>query len=141
MAKMGFGNDKIRVVRVLPHKRCTVEIAGKTYHFKSQLERDWARYLQLLKEHEEIGAWEYEPEVFYFESIKRGTRSYTPDFRVTHNDGSIEYHEVKGWMDQKSRTKLKRMAKYYPDVPIVLVDKDAYYAIRDSVSALIPNWE
>lgn len=110
-------------------------------YVRSSWEANYARYLNWLISIGEIKKWEYEPEVFEFEAIKRGARSYTPDFKVYNNNGSIEYHEVKGWMDAKSKTKLKRMNKYYPDIKIVLVDKDSYYAIARDVKRFIPNWE
>lgn len=110
-------------------------------YVRSAWEANYCRYLNWLVEQGAIREWEYEPDTFYFDAIKRGTRSYTPDFKVTTNDGTIEYHEVKGWMDAKSKTKLKRMKKYHPNVKIVLVDKDVYYAIQRDVNAFIPSWE
>ena len=110
-------------------------------YFRSSWEANYARYLNWLCEIGDIEHWEYEPDVFMFHEIKRGTRSYTPDFKVFEQDGSFEYIEIKGWMDPKSKTRLKRMAKYYPDVPLRLVDKDIYYAIRDKVQGFIANWE
>ena len=108
---------------------------------RSAWEANYARYLNWLVAHSQIKSWEYEPDVFYFENIKRGTRSYLPDFKVENNDGTIEYHEVKGWMDATSKTKLKRMKKYYPDVKIVLVDKPVYNGLARTVSKLVANWE
>ena len=110
-------------------------------YVRSTWEANWARYLNWLISVGEIKKWEYEVDTFKFENIKRGSRFYTPDFKVTNNDGSVEYHEVKGYMDQKSETKLKRMSKYYPDVKIILIDKEQYYAVGRQVSALIPTWE
>jgi len=110
-------------------------------YVRSGWEANWARYLNWLKACGEISGWEYEPETFEFKTIKRGVRFYTPDFRVTFTDGHVEYHEVKGWMDKKSQTKLKRMAKYYPDVPIVLIDRDAYLPVARTMKDVIPNWE
>ncbi len=52
---------------------------GDTY-FRSRWERNWARYLNFLVQHGEITGWEYEPKTFWFHKIKRGTRSYKPDF-------------------------------------------------------------
>jgi hypothetical protein len=60
-----------------------------------------------------------------------------PDFRVTLNDGSIEYHEVKGWMDDRSQTKLNRMAKYYPNVKMVLIDGKRYRGIESTLKNVI----
>ena len=110
-------------------------------YVRSSWEANYARYLNWLVSIGEIKSWEYESEVFEFHAIKRGTRSYTPDFRVVNNDDSVEYHEVKGWMDQKSRTKLKRMAKYYPEIKIVLIDEDVYKKLASDVRMFIPEWE
>ena len=43
---------------------------------------------------------------------------------MIHLDGSEEWAEVKGYYDSKSQTKMKRMAKYYPDVKIRLVGSE-----------------
>ncbi len=44
-------------------------------------------------------------------------------------------------MDAKSKTKLARMERYYPDVKIVVVDKTAYYKLSKTVVGLILFWE
>ena len=107
---------------------------------RSCWEANWARYLNWLIQLGEIKGWKYEPDTFEF-PVKRGSKFYTPDFKVTNNDGSIEYHEVKGWMDSISATKLKRMAKYYPQEKLVLVDKETYRDVALKVGSLIPHWE
>lgn len=109
-------------------------------YFRSMWEANWARYLNWLIERGSILRWEYEPETFEF-PVKRGSRFYTPDFKVFNSDGSCEFHEVKGWMDQKSVTKLKRMEKYYPEVEIILVDKEVYRSVANKVGRLIKGWE
>lgn len=111
------------------------------FYVRSSWEANYARYLNYLIEKKEIIRYEYEPETFWFETIKRGVRSYLPDFKVYKNDGSIEYHEVKGWMDDKSKTKLKRMAKYHPQIKIVLIDQKAYNEIKKINKEIIENWE
>ena len=76
--------------------------------FRSKLEANYARYLKFCKIE-----YEYETKVFWFENIKRGTRSYTIDFYIPSED---KYIETKGWLDKKSITKLKRLKKYYPEI-------------------------
>lgn len=110
-------------------------------YFRSAWEANYARYLNWLKRQGEIRGWEYEPDTFEFGGIKRGTRFYTPDFRIENKSGSIEYHEIKGYMDKASATKLKRMAKYYPNIRVVLIDKFAYKDLAKQVQGFIPNWE
>jgi hypothetical protein len=110
-------------------------------YVRSSWEANYARYLNWLVEQKQIIKWEYEPDVFEFTNIKRGCRSYLPDFKIYNLDGTIEYHEVKGWMDQKSKTKLSRMAKYYKEIKLLVIGKEEYYAIRNDVKPFIPNWE
>jgi hypothetical protein len=95
----------------------------KPIYFRSSWEYYYGIFLQKLKQEGKILDWEHEPQCFWFDNIKRGTRSYLPDFRITHLNNSIEYVETKGYLDSKSQTKMKRMAIYYPEVNIRLVDK------------------
>lgn len=53
-----------------------------------------------------ISEWMYEPETFEF-PVKRGSKFYTPDFKVFMPDGTVEYHEVKGYMDQRSASNVE----------------------------------
>lgn len=115
-------------------------IGGIRKYYRSKMEANYARYLEFLKVKKNIKDWEYEPETFWFEKIKRGVRSYKPDFRIVKNDDNIEYHEVKGFMDNKSKTKLSRMEKYYPDIKIKVIDKTVYAAVK-RYSGLINEWE
>lgn len=107
-----------------------LELGNKKYFFRSQWEMNYARYLNWLMEKKEIKNWEYEVDTFWFEKIKRGVRSYTPDFKVFENNGKVVYHEVKGWMDQKSKTKLDRMKRYYPEIEILLIDEPQYKSLK-----------
>ena len=100
------------------------EVAGRRIYFRSLWEWRVAKHLQMLKDLGIILEWEHEPKTFWFLAIKRGVRSYLPDFRVTKPDGSHYWIEVKGHLDRKSVTKLKRMAKYYPEEVIELWGKD-----------------
>lgn len=103
-----------------------VDLDGQ--YFRSQSEANLAR----LFRHYGI-PWEYEPKTFDF-PVKRGTRSYTPDFRVDltlwkdpekskqawpivleNLEPEKYWVEVKGWMDPKSQTRLSRFIKYYPE--------------------------
>jgi hypothetical protein len=113
-------------------------IGGKKAFFRSRWESNYACYLEVLKLGGKILEWEHEPETFWFEGIKRGVCSYLPDFRVTNLDGSTEYHEVKGWMDARSQTKIKRMAKYHPEVKLILVQAPWFKLMKKNS---IPGWE
>ncbi len=110
-------------------------------YFRSSWEANYARYLNLLKRAGEIIEWSYEPQTFEFKGIKRGSRFYTPDFLITERNGTQVFHEVKGYMDSRSATKLKRMKKYHPLIVVELIDKHRYRAIAKKVRGLIPTWE
>lgn len=111
-------------------------------HVRSSWEANYARYLNFLIKHEgKIEKWEYESEIFWFHKIQQGCRSYKPDFKVFMKDGTVEYHEVKGWMHPRGKTALNRMRIYYPKIKVVLIDQTRYRGIRDSVKPLIPMWE
>lgn len=107
------------------------------HYFRSKWEANYALYLDFLVKQYEIEKWEFEPEVFIFGEIKSGTRSYRPDFKVFKYDGSVEYHEVKGYMDPRSKLKLKRMAKYYPEVKIILIREALYKDILKKLKGVI----
>ena len=98
-------------------------------YVRSRAEGNFARYLKYLLEHRTITAWSYEEDEFQF-PVKRGTRFYTPDFKITSSDGSIEYYEVKGYMDAKSKTQRKRMALYYPDKKVTVVGEEFFQGLR-----------
>lgn len=114
-------------------------IAGYKKFYRSKWEANYAWFLQWMKEQKQIADWKHEPKTFWFDKIKRGVRSYTPDFCVKYPDGSEQYHEVKGWMDKKSATKIKRMATYHPNVTIVLIDK-AWFDRHKDLRRIVPGW-
>jgi transposase-like protein len=116
-------------------------IGGERSFYRSMWEANYARYLEWLRVRGEIKTWEHEPKTFWFEAIRRGTRSYLPDFRVTENNGAVIYHEVKGWMDDRSKTKINRMRIYYPDVKLIIIDARGYRAIMRQAASLVPGWE
>jgi len=78
------------------------------------LEKCYADYLELLARAEEIVGAEFEPE-----KLRIGLdhlTTYTPDFRVVRNDGTIEFHEVKGNWEDDARVKIKVAARVHPYV-------------------------
>jgi hypothetical protein len=117
------------------------QIGSNRIFARSRWEANFGRYLEFLKRHGEIQSWEHEAECFWFEKIRRGCRSYLPDFKVLEKNGEYVFYEVKGWMDPKSKTKLNRMRIYYPKVKIRLIQKEWFKANRSKLMGLIPDWE
>lgn len=117
------------------------EVGCHRCYFRSRWEANYGRYLQFLLERNEIASWEHEAETFWFEGIKRGSVSYLPDFRVTLPCGKVEYHEVKGWMDARSKTKIRRMSKYHPNVKLIVIDSICYKQLQTQLNKIVPGWE
>lgn len=93
---------------------------GKRVQLKSKNEAAWAEHLNMLHRAGEIYGWQYEPREFTFPQ-KKGVTCYRPDFRVQYPDGSDVWFECKVSLVQRDIVKFKRMAKYYPGEPLVLV--------------------
>jgi hypothetical protein len=108
-------------------------------YFRSSWEANYARYLNWLISRGHIERWEYEVDTFEF-PVKHGTMFYTPDFKVFEK-GSVVYHEIKGWMDAKSITRMTRMAKYYPHIKVLMIDASQYRALAKTAGRFIENWE
>jgi len=121
-------------------KQDWAEIGGKRNFYRSKWEYRYALYLEFMKKHKHIVDWEHEPKTFYFEGIKRGTTNYKPDFRVVFPSGNHEWVEVKGYMDSKSVTKIKRMAKYFPEEKLRVVGKEWFKSNSPMLKKVIPNW-
>lgn len=101
--------------------------------------------------------FDFEPKRFDF-PIKRGTKAYIPDFYLPKTQ---EWIEVKGWLDKRSMTKLKRFKRYYPEEfskLTMIIGRSAkeaeafceelevphvvfYQDIRDAFKDRIENWE
>ena len=126
--------------RRYPSKARYYTIGGRELWLRSLLEYRAALVLQNALEGHLITSWEYEPQRFWFNAIKSGTTSYLPDFKVTFFDGSHLWVECKGFMDAKSKTRLKRFAKYYPSELLLLITrKDLFkllYLIQDKFEEL-----
>jgi hypothetical protein len=109
-------------------------------YFRSAWEANWARYLNWLIDRGELLDWKFEPDTFEF-PVKRGARFYTPDFKLFERGGKVHYHEIKGWMDPASATKLRRMRLHHPDVSVTVIDQPAYRAVALQMRNILPGWE
>ena len=104
-------------------------------YFRSRWEANIARYLSFLNI-----KWEYEKHRFSFNEIKSGILSYMPDFYLPELDVWIE---VKGWMNEVSKLRLKYFEQFYSDEfkKLILVDDKKYYEIEKDFKYVVPNWE
>lgn len=114
-------------------------VGGKNIFFRSSWEYNYALYLQWQKEQNEILDWEHEPQYFEF-PIKHGVTRYLPDFIVTAKDRSQWAVEVKGFMDSKSATKIKRFRTYFPQIDLIIIDKK-WFADNKNLRFILKGWE
>ena len=109
-------------------------------YFRGNWEANYARYLNWLKNRGLIHDWKYEAQRFEF-PLQRA-RTYLPDFKIWEKPDSTPYFvEIKGWMKKQDQTQLARMAKYYPEVRLVVISKKDYNALRRKIRGFIKNWE
>ena len=83
-----------------------------TYSFRSPTEANVARIFEQTNT-----KWVYEERVFVFPDRKVKPFQYIPDFEVTKGSKLFPpgWYEVKGWMDSKSRGKLRTFRQKYPE--------------------------
>jgi len=120
-------------------------IGGKRIYCRSTWEANVGRWLEYQKRHNYIVDWMHEPKEFWFPGIKRGCVSYKPDYWVLNAvpEEVCDHHwiEVKGWMDSKSKTKIKRFAKYFPYEHLVILDKAWFKKNNAKLKLIIKDWE
>jgi hypothetical protein len=117
------------------------EIGDKKVYCRSRWEANYARYLEWQFQQGFIKEWLHEPQTFWFDKIKRGCVTYLPDFKVISNDGAHFWVEVKGWMDPKSITKIRRFRKYFPEEKLFIIDKKWYQKNNHKMKLIIQDWE
>lgn len=116
-------------------------IGKQEKYYRSRWEANYARYLEFLKKQGEIEDWDHEPQTFWFDKIRRGAVSYLPDFKVTRKDGTHYWVEVKGWMDDRSKTKINRFRKYFPEEELIVVEGDWFKANGPKLRGVCRPWE
>lgn len=115
------------------------EIGGKRSFYRSRWEANYARVLQHELEQGTILSWEHEPDRFQFTNHEIGCRSYLPDFKVLTSTG-IAYHEVKGWLDERSKSIFRLMAAEYPEVQIVVINA-TWFKANKHYQFILNDWE
>jgi hypothetical protein len=108
---------------------------------RSLWEANVAHYLEWLRSKGEIISWHHEPKTFYFDWIKRGCNNYTPDFLVQDKTLKEYWIEVKGFMDSRSATKIKRFKKLCPEDQILIFDQKWFKRNEPKLKYIVPEWE
>jgi hypothetical protein len=89
----------------------------------NKTEEAYSRYLEYGRQSGEIRQWMFEPI-----KLRLAKKTwYTPDFLVIRSDGSVAFHEVKGFWRDDARVKIKVATEIYPMFRFVAVQR-----IKDS---------
>jgi hypothetical protein len=139
----------VRARRDFSHVQRPIGVRG--IKFRSKAEANYAAYLEWLRALGKIRTWSYEPHTFWFTpdavakgGVRRGVTSYKPDFWVMNFLNPFvereEWHEVKGYMDARSKTALARMARYYPNEKVMVIDSKFMAALKRQVGGVVPGW-
>jgi len=120
-------------------KRGVYQIGDRTLYLRSQWEYEFACYLEFLVRQKQIKKWEYEIKEFKFEAIEKGTRFYKPDFKITNNDGTHEWGEVKGHLTGKAKTQIRRFKKYFPKEKLIVYDSEWFKSVRNKKQLWLPK--
>ena len=110
----------------------------------SNYEYDYALYLDYLYDSGQIAGWVRNTTKFGFsEEVEvRGRRqqAYRPDFIVFFKNGTYEIHEVKGWMNERSKTVLSQFAKDYAGFKVVVIGKDEMLSLQNQFKDKLWGW-
>jgi len=75
------------------------------------LESSWADELERQRLAGEIAWWSYEPVTL---KLAEQRCTYKPDFMVMDCEGLIEFHETKGYFEDKAKVKMKVASDKFP---------------------------
>ena len=96
---------------------------------------DEAKYYEALKIRRyrgEIQNFELQPRFTLVEGFKKNGKTYraityTPDFTIYHNDGLLEYVDVKGMTTQQGELRIKLFNHFYRDLKLSIVARNLKY--------------
>ena len=107
--------------------------------FHSAWAANFAKYLELLRECGHISAWQYQPETFPIKGIRGG---YTPDFKMTGNDGARFWVEIKDISnDLKLWLKTVCFEALYPEESLHSADLNWFRENIEMLKNHIQDWE
>lgn len=107
--------EQRKTQRIRPQQRSSYGSTkgGFRKHLGYTVRSSWENNFCLFLKHRGI-PFEYEPTAFTFPETT-GARTYIPDFKMIIN-GEEVWCEIKGRIEAKDRTKMKRLDKHYPEV-------------------------
>ena len=100
--------------------------------FDSKDESKYYESLKIRKYRGEIENFELQPKFTLIPGFKKDGKTYramtyTPDFTIYHNDGSVEYVDVKGMTTQQGELRIKLFNYFFRDLKLSIVARNIKY--------------
>lgn len=124
----------------LPSKQRNGRVAkqfAKRVGMKSMLEVIIAAQLEMLRQKRMLKKFEYEPEKWTYQ---HKPQTYTPDFRITLNDGTVDFYEAKGKMTNETRKKIVSVQRCNPDKSFKMIFERPTNKIRAGSKTTYGDW-
>ena len=117
---------------ILISKYLSKKITVDGITFDSKDESKYYESLKIRKSKGEINNFELQPKFILVEGFKKEGKTYraityTPDFTIYHNDGSVEYVDVKGMTTQQGELRIKLFNWKYRDKKLSIVARSIKY--------------
>lgn len=108
------------------------KVAIDSFLFDSKDEGMYYLYLKKQVEQGKIQKFVCQPKYelipkFAKDGVKYRAMTYTPDFEITHNDGTIECVDIKGFSTQQGEIRRKLFDFRYPNVKLTWVSRSLKY--------------
>lgn len=147
---------KIPKNKVLSVKRCGTKVVSIRRKYVTELnqvcsldsnyEYNYALFLDYLYTNGDIKGWVRNTTKFAFSkpvtyANGKVVSSYRPDFIVFGDDGTYEIHEVKGWMNDRSKLSMQQFKKDYPYLKLKVIYKDDMLALQSEYESKLWGWE
>lgn len=125
MAEMAATREAYRTQKIdlSGASKLSTRARGRPKHEPGRMNKSEKLHSLLLDERIALG----EVAAYWFESVKLRLADKTwlcPDFLVMLSDGTLQFEEVKGHMEDDSAVKLKVAARLYPQFKFVIFFKD-----------------
>lgn len=132
--------------KIISIKRKYVSDLNQVCNLDSNYEYDYALYLDWLYNQHKITGWLRNITPFYFSReidthTKAGTQSYCiPDFLIFNLDGTYQIHEVKGWMNERSKAVHEQFLRDYPNLNYKVIGKDEILSLQVEFADKLWGW-
>ena len=134
--------DKNKVISY--RRRYITELYKDAVRLDSNYEYNYAQYLDYLMKNKKITYWFRNttrlPLSKHIKCRDRVLKTYTPDFWIITNNGKLELHEVKGWMNDRSKKILSQIKRDYKNLKLIVIDKNEMLRLQNKYKTIINDW-